>query len=168
MKVVDVGALVRVYRKASGMSQKDLAAMVGISRATLNYLESGRDLDIGAMRLLALLEVLGVPLVLPSQVDREEDERALRRAVKGASSGKARLTREALVEALATGRVPDGSAAGVRGVLDAADPATALAIVRAVSAGTGQAPKAIWKHARRVAVAVESSAPIWTGNGDPE
>ena len=47
MKVSAVGAVIRSYRKASGISQKDLAAMVGISRATLNYLESGRDIEIG-------------------------------------------------------------------------------------------------------------------------
>ena len=60
MKVSEVGAVVRAYRKATGISQKELAALVGISRATLNYLESGREGEIGASKLLAMLELLEI------------------------------------------------------------------------------------------------------------
>ena len=166
MKVPEVGSVIRAYRKASGVSQKDLAAMVGISRATLNYLESGRDLDIGAVKLLALLEVLGVPIALAAPVDRAADDRALDRAAKAGGSGKARVGRGALVEALATGRVPAGADAGLRAVLDDCDVPTALAVVRAVAASTGQPPKRVWKHARAVAAAVQSSRQIWLAGGE--
>jgi transcriptional regulator with XRE-family HTH domain len=166
MKVPEVGSVVRAYRKASGVSQKDLAAMVGISRATLNYLESGRDLDIGAVKLLALLEVLGVPIVVPAPVDRAADDRVLERAAKAAGSGKTRIPRGVLVEALATGRVPDGAADGMRVVLDGCDTPTALAIVRSVAASTGQAPKRVWKHARAVATAVQSTRQIWLSSDE--
>ncbi|MEK9736372.1 MAG: helix-turn-helix transcriptional regulator, partial [Candidatus Nanopelagicales bacterium] len=58
LTVAAVGAVIRAYRKASGLSQKDLAKLGGVSRATLNYLESGReDMEIGASRLFALLAV---------------------------------------------------------------------------------------------------------------
>lgn len=160
MKVAAVGSLVRAYRKASGISQKDLAAMAGISRATLNYLESGRDLEIGAAKLLALLDLLGIPFGLPEGVDREHDDRRLERAAK-AAAGKPRLTRKALVEALATGRVPAGCEASLRSLLDGTSEADVLAVVRAVAAGTGQTPKAVWRNGRALATALGSDRRIW-------
>ena len=79
MKVSEVGAVVRAYRKATGISQKELASLVGISRATLNYLESGREGEIGASKLLAMLELLGVPFDVPAVVEfaRNDEERAI-------------------------------------------------------------------------------------------
>ena len=161
MKVADVGGVIRGYRKASGISQKDLAAMVGVSRATLNYVESGRDIEIGATRLLALLEVLGVPLLVPTGVDRAHDDEVLEGAAKAAATGKVKLARKHLVEALATGRVPEGYEVGVRTVLDHATRGEALAMVRAVAAGTGQQPKAVWRNARSVAGALGSGNRAW-------
>lgn len=168
-----MGAVVRAYRKASGVSQKELAALVGISRATLNYLESGRDLEIGAGKLLALLEVLGVPIGLPDAVDREQDDRILAKAAKASGGRKTKLGRATVVEAMATGRAPTGSEAGLRALLDHADLATALAMVRVAATGTGQPAKAVWKRTRALAAAVGATSPVWSGGaagtaGGPE
>jgi transcriptional regulator with XRE-family HTH domain len=160
MNVSAVGSVIRAYRKASGVSQKDLAGMVGISRATLNYLESGRDIEVGAGKLLALLELLGIPFGLPAGVDREHDDEVLERAAT-AAAGSGRLPRKLVVEALATGRAPDGSSAEIRRLLEDTSAATAMAIVRAVAAGTGQSPKTVWKHGRSLAKSVDCSRGIW-------
>jgi transcriptional regulator with XRE-family HTH domain len=164
MKVADVGSVIRAYRKASGISQKDLAAMVGISRATLNYLESGRDIEIGAGKLLALLNLLAIPFGLPAGVDREHDDAALERAAR-AAEGRPKLQRKNVVEALATGRVPDGCEAPLRSLLEQTAEPDLLAIVRAVSAGSGQAPKAVWKNGRSLAKAVGSTRSVWQHDG---
>ena len=161
MKVSEVGAVVRAYRKATGISQKELAALVGISRATLNYLESGREGEIGASKLLAMLELLGVPFDVPQEVDREHDDRILDRAGKSAGAGKVKLPRKVLVEALATGVVPDGYEGALRGFLDGADESSVLAVGRAVAAGTGQTPKAVWRNARSLALELGSERPLW-------
>jgi len=165
MTVAEVGVLVRAYRKATGLSQKDLAAMAGMSRATLNYLESGRDIEIGAAKLLALLDLLGVPFDVPSVVDRVHDDVVLERAAK-AAGGKAKLPRKAVVEALATGMPPDGTGPALLRLLEAASDAEALAIVRAVSAGTGQPPKAVWKHGRVLAARLGCARPVWQHGKD--
>jgi len=146
---------VRAYRKASGLSQQDLAGLAGVSRATLNYLESGRDIEIGASRLLALIEHLGIPLALPSAVDRGHDERVVDAAVRSAGV-KAKATRRALDEALATGTVPSGSAPYVRTVIDSLGPTERLALLRCVCAASGQPAKAVWRNARAIAAAVGS------------
>lgn len=160
MKVAAVGSVVRAYRKASGISQKDLAAMVGTSRATLNYLESGRDIEIGAAKLLALLDLLGIPFAMPPGVDREHDDEVLERAAK-AAGGKGKLQRKVVVEALATGRVPAGSEAPLKVLMEETSEPDILAIVRAVAAGSGQAPKAVWRNGRTVAKAVGTDRRVW-------
>jgi transcriptional regulator with XRE-family HTH domain len=164
MKVAEVGGVIRSYRKASGISQKDLAGMAGISRATLNYLESGRDIEIGAGKLLALLNLLAVPFGLPAGVDREHDDAALERAAR-AAAGRPKLQRKNVVEALATGRVPEGFDGPIRSLLDETPEPELLAIVRAVSAGSGQVPKAVWKNGRSLAKAVGSSRRVWLHDG---
>jgi transcriptional regulator with XRE-family HTH domain len=163
MKVAAVGSVIRAYRKASGVSQKDLAGMVGISRATLNYLESGRDIEIGAGKLLALLDLLAVPFSVPSGIDREHDDEVLESAAR-AVAGK-RLPRKVVVEALATGRAPQGSEPALRSLLDDTAEPEILAIVRAVAAGSGQQPKAVWKNGRAVAKAVGSTRRVWLHDG---
>ena len=131
MKVSEVGAVVRAYRKATGISQKELASLVGISRATLNYLESGREGEIGASKLLAMLELLGVPFDVPQAVDREHDDRILDKAGKSAGAGKVKLPRKVLVEALATGIC----SADVVG----SDVQSAVDVTRGIYSGAGHA-----------------------------
>ena len=162
MKVADVGRSVRSYRKASGVSQKTLAGMVGISRATLNYLESGRDIEIGAGKLLALLDVLGVPFAIPADVDRIGDDAVLDRAVADASAdGDRGLPRQALVEALTTGRVPVGFEEQVATALGQVTAPTAFALVRCVSTSSGLAARAVWKNGRTLAGAVGAPRKVW-------
>lgn len=166
MTVVEVGVLVRAYRKATGLSQKELAALAGMSRSTLNYLESGRDIEIGAAKLLALLELLGVPLAVPATVDREHDDLALARAAK-AAAGKGKLPRTAVVEALATGVAPAGTEPALRRLLVETPEPALLAVVRSVAAGSGQSPKAVWKHGRALASRLGCTREVWqTGRGD--
>lgn len=162
MKVAIVGSVVRSYRKASGISQKDLAAKVGISRATLNYLESGRDIEIGAAKLLSLLDVLGVPFTVPGDVDRTHDDAVIDKAIKGITGkGGKRLPRKALIEALTTGRPPIGFESQIEQALETAPEAAILAVVRAVSASSGLSPQAVWKNGRSLAKTVGSTRKGW-------
>jgi transcriptional regulator with XRE-family HTH domain len=163
MKVAAVGSVIRAYRKASGVSQKDLAGMVGISRATLNYLESGRDIEIGAGKLLALLDLLAVPFSVPSGIDRAHDDDVLESAARAVAGKK--LPRKVVVEALATGRAPEGSEQALRSLLDDTAEPEILAIVRAVAAGSGQQPKAVWRNGRAIATAVGSTRKVWLHDG---
>ena len=55
--------LLKSLRKASGLTQAEVAARLGISQQTLSAMER-RATTVGAARLMGLLNVLGVELVL--------------------------------------------------------------------------------------------------------
>jgi transcriptional regulator with XRE-family HTH domain len=134
--------------------------MVGISRATLNYLESGRDIEIGAGKLLTLLEVLAVPFSIPNAVDGPADEAAVDKALKALKGGK-KLSRPVLVEALTTGRVPIGLEKELALLVETAPDPTVLSMVRVTGAASGLSPQAVWKNARNLAKAVGSNRKAW-------
>lgn len=153
LTVAEVGTVIRSYRKASGVSQKELARLSGISRATLNYLESGReDLEIGAGKLFALLGVLGVPLNLPAGVERASDERLLGEALGG--YGEPPMAEGVLMEAMASGKVPAGADDALASFLSEAPPGVGLAAVRLAATRSGNPAKEILKKARGLAKAL--------------
>ena len=166
LSVAAVGTTIRAYRKASGVSQKDLAKWGGVSRATLNYLESGRDdIEIGAGKLFALLSVLGVPLEIPVDVDRAGDEGLVEASLKASGKGKKRLAEGDLMEALASGKIPPGTEASLATFLQAASQGVGLAAIRLAAARSGNPPKEISKNARALAKALHVEGAAWLHAG---
>jgi transcriptional regulator with XRE-family HTH domain len=166
LTVAAVGAVIRAYRKASGLSQKDLAKLGGVSRATLNYLESGReDMEIGASRLFALLAVLGVPLAIPTEVDRGADDASLEATIRRIGAGRRRPSVSLIMEALAAGRVPEDSATVLAAYFAAVDTGEAVLAVRSAAVRSGHPPKDIWRNARTLAKALGVDRPEWHRGG---
>lgn len=163
LSVTAMGSVIRSHRKASGLSQKDLAKAAGVSRATLNYLESGReDMEIGASKLLALLEVLGVPVGIPAEVSRDDDEASVQAAL--ASLGKGRKLAEGdLMEALASGRIPAKAEAGLTAFLEHAPVGAGPAAVRLAAARSGNPSKEISRNGRALAKGLHIMCPLWLG-----
>lgn len=162
MKVSDIGAVVRAHRKLSGISQKDLAAIVGVSRATLNYLESGREIEIGAGRLFEVLEVLGIDLVLQETSGIKADAKRVDQSLKSmAGKGRKALPRPVLVEALTVGRVPIGMEEQVTAFVDQAPDDVLLAAIRVTAAESGLPAKEVWKNGRSLAKTASSDRLIW-------
>ena len=62
MTLQDLAPLIHARRTALGLSQDRLAKLCGLSRATVNQLENGTLVDLGAAKLLALLALLGLEL----------------------------------------------------------------------------------------------------------
>lgn len=162
--VAAIGSTVRAYRKASGLSQKDLAKAAGVSRATLNYLESGReDLEIGASKLLAVLAVLGIPVEVPEQVDRAGDEALVEDALSGLGKG-GRLSEGDLMEAFASGRIPPKAESGLAAFLEHAPEGAGLAAVRLAAARSGNPAKEISRNGRALAKALHLAGITWLGS----
>jgi transcriptional regulator with XRE-family HTH domain len=87
MDLVQIGVLFKEARKRSRRTQLELAQALGMSRATLSALESGRCEEIGVRKLTALLESVGLDLFAGPRKTRPtlDDIRAERRSEKGRS-----------------------------------------------------------------------------------
>lgn len=64
MQLTDLGPIVKEARQRAKLSQAELAAPLGMSRATISALESGRCEELGFAKLAALLDRLGLDLTV--------------------------------------------------------------------------------------------------------
>ena len=64
MQLTEVGAVLKEARRAAKLGQQQLAAPLGMSRATISALESGRCQEIGFSKLAALLNAVGLELTV--------------------------------------------------------------------------------------------------------
>jgi transcriptional regulator with XRE-family HTH domain len=87
MNLPEIGLLLREARRRSRHTQGELAQALGMSRATLSALEGGRCEEIGVRKLTALLEAVGLDLIVGPRKMRPtlDDLRAERRSEKGRS-----------------------------------------------------------------------------------
>jgi HTH-type transcriptional regulator / antitoxin HipB len=62
MNLEDIGAALRAARKSQKRSQGELAATLGMSRATISAIENGTVSEIGIRKVFALCDALGLSL----------------------------------------------------------------------------------------------------------
>lgn len=62
MTLADLGPLLKQARTAANLSQLELAQSLGMSRATISAIESGRCEEIGFSKLVALLDSVGLDI----------------------------------------------------------------------------------------------------------
>lgn len=71
----EIGEHIRKERKLRKLSQEKMARDLGMSRATISQIESGTVQEIGARKLMRILEYLGLELrVRPSGAPPTLDE----------------------------------------------------------------------------------------------
>ena len=77
----DIGQLLKTARRKARLTQAELADPLGMSRATISSLESGRCEEIGITKLGALLDRVGLELTVVERRARPtiDDLRAERR-----------------------------------------------------------------------------------------
>lgn len=120
MRIQELGQAIRNARRGRNLTQAQLAQTAGISRETLNLLESGLVRDLGVRKVLAVLEVLGLALSVDA-AGRPRKPDFLRMACTTANTSfKSTLTESELVHALVTGKVPAKKEAHLRALLDEA------------------------------------------------
>ena len=130
MRLQELGREVRTARQARGLTQAQLARATGLSRETLNLLESGLVRDLGLRKVLAVLDHLELALAI-QQVGRPRHPDYVRMACTAASvSFRSVLTEQQLIHALVTGKVPTGRSAHLRTLLDEAPEALVKGLVR--------------------------------------
>jgi transcriptional regulator with XRE-family HTH domain len=159
MKLPEIGQRIRARREELGLSQDRLAKLGGLSRVTINQLETGAIGDLGVSKLLNLLELLG--LTLDAHV-RPTKAHGLRMASRTASvSYKRELSSRELSHALADGVLPLGIAPHVATLLEEAPLQIIVSAVEEASLQEHVAPKAIWRHVIKWAHELQSSRKVW-------
>jgi len=116
----EISAEVLRRRLAIGLTQAELAARAGLSRATVNAIENDTVSDIGARKLAGLLEVLGARLDV-STIRNQRGPDFLKIAATSASvSFRESLTASELRKIFLTGRVPRRHRPHIRALLNEA------------------------------------------------
>ena len=159
MNLHEIGKLVRERRDTLGLSQDRLAKLAGLSRATINQLETGALVDLGVIKLACLLELVGLTFEAHA---RTKPHRGLLMASRTASvSYKTQLDAAQLAKALATGEVAPGLLPHVATFLDEAPlPLVVSAVEEAAKRGRVP-PKRIWQHVVRWASEINSPRRVW-------
>jgi transcriptional regulator with XRE-family HTH domain len=159
MNLADIGHLVQQRRKALGLSQARLASLAGLSRATINQLESGALADLGAAKLIALLDLVGINLDAGA---RKGQQHALQSVSQTASvSYKTVLDPKTLAAALVDGELPARITPHVATLLDEAPLSLIVAAIEEVAAQSQSSPKLLWKHLIAWAHALHSPREVW-------
>jgi DNA-binding XRE family transcriptional regulator len=70
MQLYEIGQSVARRRAELDLTQAQLAKLSGLSRFTVNQLETGKVKDLGINKLIPLLTVLGIELTASPRPDR--------------------------------------------------------------------------------------------------
>jgi transcriptional regulator with XRE-family HTH domain len=152
MRAQELGYAIRRRRIERDLTQAQLAAAAGLSRTTLNQLETGLFTDLGVRKLQAILDQLGLTLSI-REAPRASRPDFIRMACTTASvSYKSALTEDELVRSLISGKVPPGKRPHLRALLDEATTSLLKGLVRETSRWTkpGRVKKNIARIAREV------------------
>src|SRR5687767_7615806 len=107
MLVQELGRAIRNARSARGLTQAQLAMEAGLSRNTLNRLESGLFPDLGIKKAGAILERLGMELsVNPVEQKPNKPDFVSMACMSASVSFKNQLTPDELVQAMLSGKAP--------------------------------------------------------------
>lgn len=159
MNLADIGQLVHARRTALGLSQAQLATMSGLSRATINQLEGGSLVDLGAAKLIALLDLIGISL---DALARKGQQGALQSVSQSASvSYKTSLNPSDLAAAMVDGALPKGITPHIATLLDEAPMSLIVAAVEEVASASRMNPKLLWKHVFHWAKVIHSPRSVW-------
>ena len=159
MNLMSIGQLVQRRRQALGLSQERLAKLGGLSRATINQLETGTLVDLGAYKLIGLLDLLGLDLDAHERPCRHN---ALTLASQTASvSYKQVLEPQALAAALVDGQLPAQWKPQVATLLDEAPLPIIVGLVEEVARKSSCSAKTLWKHLLHWAHELKSPRQVW-------
>lgn len=161
MELDQLGSTIRSARVASGISQAQLAQMVGVSRATINYAEQGRS-AIGADALLRILRPLGLSITATQFREGHVDTSAVELLAAGASvSFREKIPAAAVERALLTGQLDATWLPHIATIIDEASDAMLLRAVREASLSMSVPAATLWRNLKSLAFAVNSPNPRW-------
>lgn len=148
-----------------GLSQAQVAALSGLSRQTVNQIETCAAPDLGLNKAERLASVLGLLLHVDAgrrSLNRPPKMTPLTRAAATASvSYKTRLAAPALKRILASGKLAEKYIPHVHALLDDAPVSLLGAVAEQVHEEENISREDVWKNYRSLARQVKSRREIW-------
>jgi transcriptional regulator with XRE-family HTH domain len=148
-----------------GLSQARVATLSGLSRQTVNQIETGAAPNLGLNKAERLASVLGLTLRVdaggPRRVMRARMAPLVRAAATASVSYKDRIAPRTLKRILVTGEVPDKYIPHVSSLLDDAPVSLLSAVAGQLHEEADLSREIVWKNYRRLGRQVKSRRPIW-------
>ena len=161
----ELGNAIRARRTEMGLSQARVAALSGLSRQTVNQIETGAAPDLGLNKAARLASVLGLMLRVdagrPSSETRARMAPLVRAAATASVSYKNRIAPTTLKRIVATGETSGKYIPHVSSLLDDAPVSLLSAVAEQLHEEANLSRETVWKNYRTLARQVKSRRPIW-------
>ena len=159
MQLREVGMHVHEKRKEFGISQAQLAKLAGLSRTTINQLETGVLEDLGYTKLNHVMGLLGMSF---DASDRVKKSPALTTAARAASTSYTKLLNaETLKHILQSGVVPEDFKPHMMTLLDETPVPLVLSAIREASVETNTPAKTVMKQVAAMAKSLHAHRAVW-------
>jgi transcriptional regulator with XRE-family HTH domain len=161
----ELGQALRARRTEMGLSQAQVAGMSGLSRQTVNQIETCAAPDLGLNKAERLASVLGLMLrVDAGRPGLKKPPRMMplvRAAATASVSYKTRLAGPALKRILADAKVPEKYIPHVHSFLDDAPVSLLGAVAEQLHQEASISRDDVWKNYRSLARQVKSRRDLW-------
>ncbi|RQV11402.1 helix-turn-helix domain-containing protein [Burkholderia cenocepacia] len=158
MQLNEIGQAVAKRRAELHLTQAQLARLAGLSRLTINQLETGKLKDLGINKLIPLLALLGIELVTHA---RPAQRGLYKTTISANVSYKSELTERRLVDALATGEIPAGYESQFAAILDEVPLPVVVQAVEEAAERSGTPLRSIWKNLAAWSQALHLYRKVW-------
>lgn len=165
--LLELSTAVRTRRADMGLTQTALAKLSGLSRATVNQVESATIKDLSLTRVSKLLSVLGLSVTVSAPRPKKHSRSiaktpALELAARTASvSYRTSIDAVELREALIQGIVPSQFRPHIGTLLEEASVVLLAAVVEQLHVEEGAERTQIWKKMRELAQEIKSARELW-------
>jgi len=150
MKPENFGQTMREARSSAGLTQSQIAAATGVSRATINYIENGNQ-DASFATVLAICEVVGLDL---SAIPRPNMPKrsALKWVISSANTSyRNELTVPQLVDALTTGAIEEEFYPQLAYIINEVSKPRQIQMIKEIAATRQLNTKQVLKHFKQFA-----------------
>ncbi len=165
--IAELSAAVKIRRGDMGLTQAALAKLSGLSRATVNQVETGSIKDLSLTRASRLLEVLGLAVTVAAPRTRVGQPATARTpaivlaARTAGVSYRTPMSADALRDVLLNGEVPPQILPHVRAMLEEASPALLAAVVEQLHLEDSAERAQVWRTMRDLAHQLQCSRVWW-------
>jgi transcriptional regulator with XRE-family HTH domain len=159
MQLAEIGQLIQTRRLQLGLSQLRLAKLADLSRATVNQLENGTILDLGVVKLEALLGLIGVQLS-PEPIRKLKNGLRMA-AITSSVSFRKSFDPDTLSGALQSGKLPKGFEPHIAHLLDEAPLPLIVQVVEEAARGSKVSAKQMWQHLERWSHELQCTRKVW-------